>query len=418
MTMAAVASHNATLARIQKGLRMVTVPFPHLSGLVAAARVNIDERVPTVGVFASGRMVANPKFVAKLKDNELVFVLAHEMLHLALRTHDRARGSDRMQFNYAHDYIINDMLRAELGFQNIPAGGLDMPGAREKSAEQILVEMRKNAAQMPSKTRVFDGESTTVRRLFQPGEGDGSKPDDAGDVLGSSLEKQLFPREVAEQAAQAEAMKELAAKALSLAKAMGAMKGMRGFGNGGETQTVNALRGLYRPPWEMGLQRWLESVAPGERTFTRPSRRGEACVDGVLPGRRREGWMLNIVLDTSGSMSDEIPRALGAIADFCDAAGVDQVRLVQCDTAVTADDCIDPAQLENFQVTGYGGSDLSPGMEHLASDPAVRAVIVITDGEIDFPREAPPYNVLWVLPERAGGVFNPSYGRVVRMAGA
>jgi predicted metal-dependent peptidase len=52
----------------------------------------------------------------------------------------------------------------------------------------------------------------------------------------------------------------------------------------------------------------------------------------------------------------------------------------------------------------------------LSSDPAVRAVIVITDGEIDYPREAPPYNVLWVLPQIASAVFNPSYGRVVRMA--
>ena len=416
--MAAVLSGRDTLARIQKGLRMVTVPFPHLSGLVAAARVSVDERVPTVGVFASGRMLANPSFVAKLKDNELVFVLAHEMLHLALRTHDRARGSDRMQFNYAHDYIINDMLRAELGFQNIPAGGLDMPGAREKSAEQIMLEMRKNAARMPSKTRVFDGEATTVKRLFQPGEAGKGESDDAGDVLGNALENQLFPNQStdpSEQERRAEAMKELAAKALSLAQAMGAMKGMRGAGAGADTQTVNALRGLYRPPWEVALQRWLESVAPGERTFTRPSRRGEACTDGVLPGRRREGWMLNIVLDVSASMSDEIPRALGAIADFCDAAGVDQVRLVQCDTAATADDRVDPAQLENYQVTGYGGSDLSPAMEHLAADPAVCAAIVITDGEIDYPRAAPPYNVLWVLPQIAGAAFSPRYGRVVRM---
>ena len=382
--MAAVLSARDTFARIQKGLRMVTVPFPHLSGLVAAARVNIDERVPTVGVFASGRMVANPSFISKLKDNELVFVLAHEMLHLALRTHDRARGSDRVQFNYAHDYIINDMLRAELGFQDIPAGGLDMPGAREKSAEQIMLEMRKNAARMQSKTRVFDGQSTTVGRMFQPGEDAQGEPGEAGDVLENSLEKQLFPNEAAEQGAHGEKVKELAAKALSLARAMGAMKGMRGFGDGGETQTVNALRGLYYPPWEVALQRWLESVAPGERTFTRPSRRGEACVDGVLPGRRREGWMLNIVLDTSGSMSEEIPRALGAIADFCDAADVDQVRLIQCDTAVTTDESIDPAQLENYRVSGYGGSDLTPAMDHLARDPAVRAVIVITDGDIDY----------------------------------
>ena len=72
----------------------------------------------------------------------------------------------------------------------------------------------------------------------------------------------MFPHEAAEQDAQAETVKELAAKALSLAQAMGAMKGMRGFSAGDDTQTVNALRGLYRPPWEVALQRWLESVAP------------------------------------------------------------------------------------------------------------------------------------------------------------
>ena len=135
--------HNA-LARIEKGLRMLTVPLPHLAGLAAAVRVNIDARVPTMGVFASGRLVANPDFTARLNDNELVFVLAHELLHLALRTHERAKGSGQLEFNYAHDYIINDMLRAALGVATIPAGGLDMPGAREKSAEQIVVEMRRN----------------------------------------------------------------------------------------------------------------------------------------------------------------------------------------------------------------------------------------------------------------------------------
>lgn len=419
--MAAVLPPSDTLARIQNGLRMVTVPFPHLSGLVAAARVNIDERVPTVGVFASGRMIANPKFIAKLKDNELVFVLAHEMLHLALRTHDRARGSDRVQFNYAHDYIINDMLRAELGFQHIPAGGLDMPGARDKAAEEILIDMRKNAARMQSKTQVFDGEATTVRRLFergQRGEQGQGHSGEGGDVLEKSLEKTLFPHEADALDAQAENMKALAEKALSLAQAMGAMKGARAFGangSGGDTQTVNALRRLYRTPWEVALQRWLESVAPGERTFTRPSRRGEACLDGVLPGRRREGWMLNIVLDTSGSMSEVIPHALGAIAHFCDAVAVDQVRLVQCDTAVTSDECVDPAQLQTFQVSGYGGSDLTPAMTHLTADPAVRAVMVITDGDIDYAREAPPYHVLWVLPAQGNMGFLPPYGRVLRM---
>ena len=31
--------------------------------------------------------------------------------------------------------------------------------------------------------------------------------------------------------------------------------------------------------------------------------------------------MLTVILDTRGSMVEEIPRALGAIADFCEAGG-------------------------------------------------------------------------------------------------
>src|SRR6478735_7665630 len=159
----------AVLARIARGLRMVTVPFPHLAGLAAAVRVDLDDRLPTMGIFASGRLVANPAFTARLSNDDLVFVLAHELLHLALRTHDRAKGSGRLEFNYAHDYIINDILRVALGFTGIPAGGLDMPGAREKSAEQIVLDMRRNADKMASKSRVFEGEHVTLRRIFNAG---------------------------------------------------------------------------------------------------------------------------------------------------------------------------------------------------------------------------------------------------------
>jgi predicted metal-dependent peptidase len=178
---------------------------------------------------------------------------------------------------------------------------------------------------------------------------------------------------------------------------------------------VSALRELYRPPWALALQRWLESVAPGERTFTRPSRRGAPQAELVLPGRRREGWILNVVLDTSGSMTAEIPRALGAIAGFCDAAAVDQVRLLQCDAAVTADEMLAPLALAEREITGYGGSDLSPAMRRLAEDPYVRAAVIITDGDIAYPAEPMPYNVLWVLPAREAGRFDPPYGRVVAM---
>jgi predicted metal-dependent peptidase len=225
----------------------------------------------------------------------------------------------------------------------------------------------------------------------------------------------LYPEEAAEAAARVERVKAMAAKALGLARAMGLARGLRGSDAGTASQTVLALRGIYRTPWELALQRWIESVAPGDRTFSRPSRRQALQPDVVLPGRRREGWILNMVLDTSGSMTDEIPRALGTIAEFCEAAGVDQVRLVQCDAAVTGDEFLDPHDLAERRIEGYGGSDLSPALRYLADDQHVRAVIVMTDGEIAYPPEPMPYRLLWLVPAPFRSAFNPSYGRVVSM---
>lgn len=414
----------ATLRRIENGLRMVTVPLPHLAGLAAAVRVNLDWRVPTMGIFASGRLIANPGFTARLKDNELVFVLAHELLHLALRTHDRARGSGRLEFNYAHDYIINDILRSELGFATIPAGGLDMPGARERSAEDIVIEMRRNADLMRSRTQVWEGKDTTVRQALGQAKGaaqgsqqDGgsASSDDAGDVLADKTEREMFPADAQDQAQQKAAIDDLIARGQALAAAIGKQKA-RGTVGGGMGASITALRGRLRPAWQQALQRWIESSSAGERTFARPSRRGAERADLVMPGRMRTSWMLNVVLDTSGSMAEEIPLALGAIADFCDGAGVDQVRVMQCDTSVTADDTVSPDELATYSVRGFGGSDLSPAMHMLADDPLVRAAVVITDGEIAFPPDPMPYDVLWVLPRNAA--FDPPYGRVISMDGS
>lgn len=415
--MRAIPSAEATLARIERGLRMVSVPLPHLAGLAAAVRTSIDDRVPTMGVFASGRMVANREFVAKLKENELIFVLAHELLHLALRTHDRAKGSGRLEFNYAHDYIINDILRAELGFTHVPAGGLDMPGAKEKSAEQIVLEMRKHGDKVKSKTQVWDGQSVSARGALNPSGQDGRSAEEAGDVMDDAKERELFPEcRNGEQAQRKNQMEREAAKSEKLGQAMGSLRG-RGFGGGDTTQTVMAMRGMYRTPWEAALQKWIESAAPGERTYLRPSRREVAGGDIVLAGRKRESWMLNVVLDTSGSMSEDIPVALGAIADFCDKVAVDEIRLMQCDAAVTKDEMLSPEALANYQITGFGGSDLSPALRALSEDARVTAAVVITDGDIAYPPEEMPFDVLWVVTPGVSRNFNPPYGRVVRMQG-
>jgi predicted metal-dependent peptidase len=400
----------AILKRITNGLRMVTVPFPHLAGLAAAMRVDLDDSIPTMGVFASGRLVANRTFTDRLSRNDLLFVLAHEVLHLALRTHDRARGSSHIEFNYAHDYIINDMLREALNLTSIPAGGLDMPGAREKSAEEIVLGMRRSG-QAQARSQVWEGRIATIEEVLDAARK--GKSGDMGDVLDEKRENEMFPGEAGNQQARIKAIRDLAAKGVALGKALDAMRG-RGSEPGGTQQNVRALRGLYRTPWQVALQRWLEGVSPGERTFNRASRRGAERTDVVMPGRQRYSMILNVILDTSGSMTSELPAALGAIADFCEATGIDDIRLVQCDTAVTGDEMLSPAELAEYEVKGFGGSDLSPALRALAEDARVTAAIVITDGDIAFPPEAMPYAVLWAVPGETTE-FAPPYGRVITM---
>ncbi|ETR66155.1 MAG: hypothetical protein OMM_13169 [Candidatus Magnetoglobus multicellularis str. Araruama] len=92
----------------------------------------------------------------------------------------------------------------------------------------------------------------------------------------------------------------------------------RGHNPGDDEITVKALKSNYSPPWEMALQHWMDSITPGSRTYYRPSRRGANRKDIVLPGRKREGWILHIVLDTSGSMENEFSKILAIIASFCE----------------------------------------------------------------------------------------------------
>jgi predicted metal-dependent peptidase len=174
--------------------------------------------------------------------------------------------------------------------------------------------------------------------------------------------------------------------------------------------SISALRTAYRPPWEEAIQTFLEAMAPSHRTYMRASRRGADRADVVLPGRKREGFTLHIILDTSGSMQDEFPRLAGTIRSFCESVNIRQIHLLQCDTMTTRDEMVDLDQFERLTISGLGGSDLSDAMYKLAEDPEVEAAIIMTDGCIGYPPDPMPYSILWAV---TSPWFSPPYGRVV-----
>jgi predicted metal-dependent peptidase len=407
------------VAKAKTALRVACASLPHLAGLARAVRLIADDRVPTAAITQSGRLLLNPQWVSGLDLAEAAFVMAHELLHLCLRTHERGAGTDHEVFNWAHDYIINDMLVEELN-RPVPQGGLVYPGARHLSAEKIATMIRSGQVPGPRRGPRSDLAIALEEAGLLPPQ---PRPTGPGidDVLSPERERELFPgASPPEDEARRRRIQRIAAKALGLGLLRDRLDEAmdRGRGDPGEYETVmDALRSSFVPPWEMALQQWMEAVAPGPRTYNRPSRRGADRTDVVLPGRKRQGWTLHIVLDTSGSMVGDIPRVLGAIAAFCEGAGVGTIHLLECDVRVTADDWVDPEELTRYKVAGMGGSDMAPAMRHLARDPEVEAVLVLTDGAIDYPHEPMPYEVLWAITEAAAArTFAPGYGKVIALA--
>lgn len=411
---------DATRLKVRNALRLVCAHLPHLAGLANAVRIYVDDRVPTAGVTQSGRLIVNPHWFGQLSYAEATFIVAHELLHLCLETHERGVGTHEMIFNYAHDYIINDILREELG-QPVPQRGLALPGARLLSAEKLAAML--NSGQLPgpkaapksAMTRAL--EDAGVIPVMPPNLGPGS-----GDVFNRHLERRLYPDEShADNERMRQHIKSLAARANSL----GLLKkrldelpqgppGMPTQEAGSNVAVAEALKSAYQPPWELALQQWMEAVAPGPRSYLRPSRRQSGDSSIVLAGRKRVGWALHIVLDTSGSMVNEIPRVLGVIGSFCEAVGVAAVHVLQCDVRVTQDEWVEPEDLARYTVAGFGSSDMSPALLRLADDPEVEAALVLTDGYITYPGAPPPYNVLWVLTEpQPPESFTPGYGHIV-----
>jgi predicted metal-dependent peptidase len=424
-------------ANAVRALKLVSANLPHLSGLCRTVRLKLSRRYPVAAIGATGLMLVNPRVFSESPLPDLVFVVAHELMHLALDTFGRGGKADPLIVNIAHDYVINDILSVELG-RPAPLGGLVRHGARQESLEALVTELAQNSSSRSpgecwsigrkKRNRTRSPKSAISEQLERlglvPREAD--EPDDedgdcAGDTLSSEEEAQLEPHMgPKERGAVRERVRREAVRAVSLKELRDRIdkhsEHEHGEGEAGDSRTLmEAVASAYQPPWQLALQHWLDAVSPGPRSFARPSRRGADRTDDViLPGRKREGWALHVVLDTSGSMVEILPRILGLLASFCEGAGVNRIHVLQCDADVTTDEWLDPAELAAYTITGFGGSDMSPAMDALAEDPEVYAVLVLTDGYISYPMDEPPYSVLWGLVDGYGG-FTPPYGTVVHV---
>lgn len=338
-----------------------------------------DESMDTMGTDGSS-IFYNPKFVESLTIDEIVFVLAHEVMHVALQHAHRLEYRNREKFNVAADYVINQTLVN------------DRVGTMPKIALYNPELVRKGNGTAEGVYELLPDKPKGYPQAGQPGGAlDQVKPA-TGDE--STIKQKQAEINIA------------VAQAVNTAKIMGKLPGsLKRF-----TDELLAPK----VDWRAVLREFL-TRAKTEFSYARPKRRS-LSEDVYLPGLTGENiGKVCIAVDCSGSIDQSTLDVFGSeIAAIIEDTNPEEVHVVYFDSEVQKHEAFPRGEKPVLTTEGGGGTAFSPVFEYLLEkqiDPV--ACVFLTDLQCSDFGVQPDYPVLWVTTDETHAPF----GRVVKMKG-
>lgn len=339
----------------------------------------------TKGVSTDGKTIYfHPDCLREYSDDELDFLILHELLHVALRHCFRGKGLDRKRFDVACDIVVNSNL-LQNGNLLIEA---DLPHLTPDGREGNLFSAEEVYAMLPEDLDV--GDRGTDSHEMWPGEESNEFEEDARDQM------VLRAYEVA-----------------TLRKASG-------FAPKSIKRMVKALR-EPQIDWRVYLQNFIQEEIV-DYSFYPPDRRF-ADGDFLLPDFNEKDEEVRNVLfmvDTSGSMEtkdieacySEIKGAIeqfnGKLAGFLGFFDVKVSKVVEFGFA---------EDIKRITPIGGGGTNYQSIFDyiemHMADNPP-SSLIILTDGDAPYPDVAETMGIpiLWVITDKESV---PPYGKVARI---
>ena len=365
-------SYNDTSRASYRARNWFMNSFPLLGALAANFKIIEDQQLChrlSISVAAvdaeAGEIYINP--AAALNEQETRFVMAHELLHVALRHHARCQGRDPYLWNIACDYVINQWL-VEMNVGEMPTVGVlfdtELKGLNAEAIYDMIVNDLRKYRKL-----------ATLRGIGQC------------DMLGDSTSNWWVMGE-------GQKLDDFYRRALGQGLNYHQQEG-RGFLPAGLIEEILALS--HEPiPWDVELARWFDAHFPPlekVRSFARISRRQSATPDiprprYVMMPKDEYDRTFGVVLDTSGSMDRRLlGKALGAIASYSVARDVHTVRVIFCDAHPYDEGYLSPELIAGrVKVKGRGGTVLMPGirlLERAHDFPDNAPILIITDTECD-----------------------------------
>ena len=389
------------------------------------------------------------EFYSNLTKGQREFVLAHEVWHNIFLHFIRRQARDQMLWNVATDMEINHMLQNE-GLEVLKDGCFPDPIVAGKNAEDIYAYLKKQQQKQQKNQQNQKNQGGGKGQQSQGG-GEGDQDSDSQDGQGGSssssssnskggkqkgnqngqgqnngnnkgqygnqFDKHIYEGEGSGNADEQEgkfgkrgndpdfnpqmgdareAENKIKEMVTAVAQSIERKQGHLPAG------VASYVEKMLKPEinWKEALSQFVTKTLGGEHSWSRCSR--HALARGhYLPGKTDMKIKAALVLDTSGSYLQDLPKFLAEFKALVESFGKYEITLVQCDAEVQDVKNYDtetPMDFNKFEMHGGGGSDFRPAFKKLRElGDDFNCCITFTDGYISMPTYPPPYPTLFVL---------------------
>ncbi len=428
------------LIHVKRAMLFLRMHHGFFASLINAINVYEEKGLNPPTMATDGFVILyHPEWVHKHSHQEIMFVLAHEIMHNAMGHFVRQQDRHQRLFNIAADYAINPLIKGSIkdsegtDIMSPPKNIMLDDKYSGKSAEQIYSILIKDEIEPRVEKNRQQGGSPPTQGQGQPGQGqpgqgqpgqgsgitpspssgeidkaidemlggddgDGDEWNVGGTKPGGSLGeakdasgKNMTPKE------QAKRIKDLARKA---ARSMG--------GKYSEGSPLDQwLKGLAEPKvdWVSELNRFLRVSL--EKSKDKIPYRRFAGRGLYFPGPSEDESLKKIVVgvDTSGSITPSMLDQFSAeISSIVGAHEIEALHVLYCDTAIVGhDEFRNPNELVIKKMPGGGGTLFQPMFDWIESNlnGPPDAMIIFTDGypnsnawgNVDFDDN----NIIWII---------------------
>ena len=358
--------------------------FPFFALLAESCNIRMSDDCPTASVDRHGNITFGRKFMSELNDGQLIFILAHEVFHVAFAHFDRLGSRDPFMWNVAGDYAINLLVRDGMSMvvgseKRVPTGCVPKEilideKYSDMSTEQIYESIIKNAKKNSFKYRLSGD-------MKDDGDGDGD-----GDVSVSIKTARAKTPDTKEGWQQA------VATAMTRAKQCGKLPQSieRAVGDfiKSKVDWTEQLRQMLRHGVSR-INRDFYTFLPCNRRFVHHGIYIPSLVGYDAP-------KIAFAIDTSGSMGqNDVLQAHAEIDSIRKQFGC-PIYVMSCDANVHRGEWVTPHSDLPMPVGG-GGTDFRPVFNHLIDNRIPADIVVyLTDGYGDFGDDQ-GIETIWVM---------------------